>query len=305
MNQIQKRFGQVTWGWLPKSILQEAREKEVKKLQQFETYEEVPLAEAEGQGIISSRFVDKWEESGELRSRLVSRGYESSHTDPASLFAATPSVVATRIVLVLGLAQDVEMAVADTSGAFLHAVLEKHFFVTAPAEYRKPGVVWKIKRYLYSDKRAPWGWQDRVEKTMLELGFERLESEPGCIVKKGVSHKDTIIVVVHVDHLLSVGKREHPDNFFVQPEKTLKLMRVEFIENSKSVLFLGDYITKFTDKITLKSKDAYVDNMLEMLGMESCKPTSTPMVRKESAANYDERCLKAQRPKPIGQLWVS
>ena len=74
---------------VPKSILHEAREKEVKKLQQFETYEEVPLSEAEGQEIISSRFVDKWEESGELRSRLLSRGDESSHADPASLFAAT------------------------------------------------------------------------------------------------------------------------------------------------------------------------------------------------------------------------
>ena len=53
------------------------------------------------------------------------------------------------------------MTVADISGAFLHAVLEKPFFVTPPA-------------------------------------VERLESEPGCFVKKGVSHKDTIIVVVHV-----------------------------------------------------------------------------------------------------------
>ena len=162
------------------------------------------------------------------------------------------------------------------SGAFLHAVLEKHFFVTPPAEYRKPGVVWKIKRYLYGDKRAPRRWQDHFEKTMLELGFERLESESGCFVKKGVTHKDTIIVVVHVDDLLSVGKRKHLDNFFVPLEKTLKLKRVEFIENGKSVLFLGDYI----DKITLKSKDPYVDNMLAMPGMESCKPRSTPMVRK-------------------------
>ena len=216
-------------GRVPKSILQEAREKKVKKLQHFETYEEVPQAEAEGQEIISSRFVDKWEE---LRSRVVSRGYESSPADLASLFAAAPSVVATRIALVLGLALDVDMAVADISGASLHAVLEKPFFVTPPAEYRKPVVVWKIKRYLYCDKRAPRGWQDHFEKTMLELGFERLESEPGCFVKKGASHKDTIIVVVHVDDLLSVGKRKHLDNFFVQLEKTLKLKRVEFIENA-------------------------------------------------------------------------
>ena len=111
-------------------------------------------------------------------------------------------------------------------------------------------------------------------------------------MKKGVSHKDTIIVVVHVDDLLSVGKPKHLDNFFVQLEKTLKLKRVEFSENGKSVVFLGDYIIKFKDKITLKSKDAYVDNMLAMLGMESCKPTGTPMVRKESPANGDEEMLE-------------
>ena len=118
-------------------------------------------------------------------------------------------------------------------------------------------------------------------------------------MKKGVTHKDTIIVVVHVDDLLSVGKRKHLDNFFVQLEKTLKLKRVEFIENGKSVLFLGDYITKFKDKITLKSKDTYVDNMLTMLGMENCKPTSTPMVRKESAANDDQEMLERFRGRNV------
>ena len=82
------------------------------------------------------------------------------------------------------------------------------FFVTPPAEYRKPGVVWKIKRYLYGDKACATGVARSFEKkTMLELGSERLESEPGCFVKKGVTHKDTIIVVVRVDDLLSVGKR--------------------------------------------------------------------------------------------------
>ena len=74
--------------------------------------------------------------------------------------------------------------------------------------------------------------------------------------------------------------------------RKLKLKRVEFIEKGKSVLFLSDCITKFKDKITLKSKDAYVDNMLTSTGMESCKPTSTPMVRKESAANGDEEMLE-------------
>ena len=59
-----------------------------------------------------------------------------------------------------------------------------------------------------------------------------------------------------------------------------------------SVLFLGDYITKFKGKITLKSMDAYVDNRLAVLGMENRKLTITPMERKESAANGDEEMLE-------------
>ena len=269
-------------GWVPKSILQDSRKKEVRQLQQFDTYEEVPQAEAEGQEIISSRFVDQWEASGGLRSRLDSRGYESSHADPASLFAATPYVVATRIALVLGLAQDVEMAVADISGAFIHAVLEKLFFVKQPVEYRKPGVVWKEKRYLCGDMRALRVWQDHFETTMLDLGFERLESEPCCFVKQGATPKDTIIVVVHVDDLLSVGKRKHLDNFFVQLEKTLKLKRVKYIENGKSVIFVGDHNTKCKGQDHSQKQEC-------VCGLQT---TSTPMVRKESAANGDEEMLE-------------
>ena len=65
---------------------------------------------------------------------------------------------------------------------------------------------------------------------------QRCWTEPCCVVKKGVTHKDTIIVVVHVDDLLSVGKRKHLDNFFVQLETTLKLKHVKYIDNGKSAI---------------------------------------------------------------------
>ena len=180
------------------------------------------------------------------------------------------------------------MAVADISGAFRHAVVEQPFYVKPPIEYRKLGIVWKVKRYLYGDKRAPRGWQDHFETTMLNLNFERLESEPGCFVKKGATSKDSIIVVVHV----GVEKREKLDRFFMQLAEKLKIKHIEYLEDGKAVLFLGDYITKYKDKITLKSEDTYVDNMLTMLTMEGCKPTDTPMVRKESAANSDGEMLE-------------
>ena len=45
-------------------------------------------------------------------------------------------------------------------------------------------------------------------------------------MKKGATPKDSIIVVVHVDDLLSVGKRKNLGNFFAQLVKRLKLERV-------------------------------------------------------------------------------
>ena len=136
------------------------------------------------------------------------------------------------------------MAVADISGAFLHAAVEQPFHVKPPVEYRKLGIVWRVKRYLYGDKRAPRVWQDHFETTLLDLNFERLESETGCFVKKGATPKDSIILVVHVDDLLSMGRREKLDKFLEQVAETLKIKQKEYIENGKSVPFLCDYITK-------------------------------------------------------------
>ena len=96
--------------------------------------------------------------------------------------------------------------------------------------------------------RAPRRWQDHFETTMLGLGSMRLESEPGCFVKKGATLKNSLIVVVHVDDLLSVGKREKLDKFFAQLAGTLKIKHVEYIEIGKSVLFLGDHITKVQEQ---------------------------------------------------------
>ena len=55
------------------------------------------------------------------------------------------------------------------------------------------------------------------------------------------------------------------------------------------MLFSGEYITKYKDKVTLKSKDAYVDKHAGDAGRGGLR---TPMVRKESAANGDEDMLE-------------
>ena len=235
------------------AILQKTREKEGTKLQDSDTFDKIPKIEAEGQGIISLRFVDIWEETGELRSRLCSRGYEARQVDPASLFAASPSVTATRLAFGIGICAGRGHRTGGHLVSYLHAELEEPYYVKRPVESRKPRIICWVKRYLHGDKRAPW-WPDHFEATTQNLIFVRWASEPGSFVKKGATQKDTTIGIVHVDDLLSVGKRKNLDNSFLQLAGTQKLKRVEHMEIGKSVLFLGGHITRYKDRITLKSK---------------------------------------------------
>ena len=45
------------------------------------------------------------------------------------------------------------------------------FYVKPPVDYRKPGMVWKVKKYLYGDKRAPRGWARSPRNNNVEPGF--------------------------------------------------------------------------------------------------------------------------------------
>ena len=185
------------------------------------------------------------------------------------------------------------MAVADISGAFSMLSLGEPHYVKRPVEFSKPGIVWRVKRYLHGDKRAPW-WPDHFEATTQNLIFVRWASEPGSFVKKGATPKDTTIGIVHVDDLLSVGKRKNLDNSFLQLAGTQKLKRVEHMEIGKSVLFFWVATSRGTRTGSLsRARDAQVDNMPSMLSMEGCKPTDTPMVRKENPQQTVTRsCLE-------------
>ena len=305
MNQIQRRCCQVTWDGCPSQSCKRPARNRSRNCSNLKRTKRSHWLRLRDKKIISSRFVGGWEECGELRSRLVSRGYESSHTDPASLFAATPSVVATKIAVVLGLAQDVEMVVADISGAFLHAVLEKHFFVTPPDEYREPGVVWKIQRYLHADKRAPRGVAGSRREHDAGIGLRTLGVRTRVLREEGSHTKTQSLWLCMWTISRVLGSENMSTTSVCNWRKTLKPKRVEFIENGKSVLFLVDYITKFKDKITLKIKDAYVDNTLTLMGMGAANRQAHRWYERSQQQTATKRCWKDQRPKRIGQLWVS
>ena len=131
---------------------------------------------------------------------------------------------------------------------------------------------------------------------MLELGFERLESEPGCFVKKGVSYKGHDHCGCACGRSLECWEAITSRQLLCATGENVETQacRVHWRMASQCCSWVTTSQSS-RDKITLKSKGACVDNMLAMLGMESCKPTNTPMVRKESAANDNQEMLEGSK----------
>ena len=138
-------------GWVPKSALQAAREKEVTKLQEFDTFEEVRQHESEGEVIIS-RFCRQVGHEWRVEVPLGIAGLRGK-SDRSGF---------TRRCNTVGHGNK-NCAGVGTGAGRGHGP-GGHFWSLSscscettfprqkpPVEYRKPGIVWRMKRYLYDN----------------------------------------------------------------------------------------------------------------------------------------------------------
>ena len=119
-----------------------AKDKELQKLKEFNTYEEVPDV---GQKTISTRFVMTIKNS-EVRARLVARGFEESqHVNSDS---PTIGKCAIRLFLCIAIALGWSVKTTDIKSAFLQGrELDRDVFIKPPPEAKvKPGFIWKLRR---------------------------------------------------------------------------------------------------------------------------------------------------------------
>ena len=141
-----------------------------------------------------------------------------------------------RVITVLYSVEQIESAPRQICN---HFGRDGIFFVTPPAEYRKPGVVWKIKRYLYDDKRAPQGWQDHFEKPILELGWLLREE---MSLTKGHDHCGCAC-----GRSLECWEAKTSRQLLCATRDNVETQTCGVHQNGKSVLFLGDSITMFKE----------------------------------------------------------
>ena len=196
-----------------------ARREELAFMGDWKVWEEVPVQECwntTGKPPLGGKWVDvnKGDDQNPLvRSRYVAMEIAKKTDKCEDFFAATPPLVALRLVLSRVASNRShgrggrKLLVIDARKAHFHALAERNLFVQLPPELAKPGICAKLRRCLYGTRDAPARGEAFAAGELTAMGFKRGRASPCCF-----SHRSRdLVCVVHGDDFIFAGKEEELD----------------------------------------------------------------------------------------------
>ena len=236
--------------------------------------------------IVGSKWVFKVKRdvSGELdrfKARLVAQGYSQSQgTDYDEVFAPVARYSAIRSLLALANAKDWEIHQLDVKSAYLNGTIDTDIYMIQPEGFvdsSRPDYVCKLKRSLYGLKQSARCWYNTLDEFLVSSGYCKSNAD-NCIYIKSVKKDDGeisfVILSVYVDDLMPISN----DIEMLKVEKACLCEKFEMVDQGEVHSILGMLIKRDRAAKTLFiSQPSYSENTLKRLGMENCKPGSTPL----------------------------
>ena len=236
---------------LDSSEINIAKENELEKLAQFETYEEVADC---GQKVLSTRWVIT-NKDGKTKARLIVRGFEERDLE---IPRDSPTVGKGTMRLFISIAALENWAVktTDIKSAFLQGKeLERDIYIRPPKESQTPqGLIWKLKHGLYGLKDGARQFYESVREELMKLGFTQCRLDPALFYV----HKDNRlrgIICCHVDDFLHAG-----DELF---EALMEKLRGRFSAGKveeKEFRYIGFKVKQYENRVILDHSE-YIERM--------------------------------------------
>ena len=165
--------------------------------------------------------------------------------------------------------------------AHLYAPTEEdaNAYVALPPECFKDGMCGRLNFWLYGMRPASKGWESEYRRRLVSLGFTAGRASPCCF------HRDSdgVSCVVHGDDFTFEGEA---DALLGIPEalRNFWLIKVRGIlgpdkTDDKEISILNRVVRWTEDGILYEADPRHVEKLLRDLGMENCKPLSTPGVK--------------------------
>lgn len=254
-----------------------AMKQELESIEKNDTWKLTHLPK--GQKAIGLKWVFKLKKDAEgnvtkYKARIVAKGYvQKKGIDFDEVFAPVARLETIRALLALAASGGWKVHHLDVKSAFLNGFLQEEVYVTQPTGFvieGKENMVYRLNKALYGLRQAPRAWNDRLDKTLKEMGFKRCPQE--YAVYKLHKSNQVLIVGVYVDDLIVTGTNEELVNEFK------KRMLNIFDMSDLGILsyYLGIEVHQSKDGITI-SQTGYAKKILKIAGMGECNPSQYPM----------------------------
>ena len=224
-------------------------------------------------------FKTKRDAAGEIvrhKARLVARGFlQVQGVDFNETFAPVAKFTTIRCIVALGAALDLEMHQMDVKTAFLNGDLEEDIYMEQLNGFVQRGhehLVCKLKKSLYGLKQASRAWYQKIDATLLDLGFERSVADHSLYFAQ--TGPCVMLVLVYVDDLIILSSNmESMAALKSKLEAEYEMTDLGELHYCLGVEFARD---RGARTITM-SQAKNVKEVLERFGMEDCKSIGTPL----------------------------
>ena len=162
--------------------------------------------------LISSKWVFSYkrDDKGNIikyKARLVARGFSQIYgVDYEETFSPTLKQDSLRIITNLSAYYNFDMYQLDIKAAYLNAEVEEELYMETPEGFENPGF-WKLNKAIYGLKQAGRMWNNKINETLLKLGFTRTKSEPCVYCKRDNKGNISCILAIYVDDIIISGKK--------------------------------------------------------------------------------------------------
>ena len=245
----------------------EAKEKEIKNLQQFNTYEEInekDLNNEQKLNIIRATWVIAMKEVMQktiCKARLCARGDEE--TLDVKTDSPTVSKLSERIFLSICASKKWKGKSLDFTGAFLQGKpIDREVIIIPPKDYLKHDldgnrILWKVNKRMYGFKDASRGWWLELDETLTSLGMVRSIYDKAVYLffVDGVLEG---VINCHVDDLNYGGESIFHETIIDKLVKKFVIGRIEDV----AFTFIGWDIRQDKNGITV-SQNSYLEKLKE------------------------------------------
>ncbi|CAI7878084.1 unnamed protein product [Closterium sp. NIES-53] len=245
----------------------EAMDKELKALEERNTWKIVPIGVAQNKTILTGKWVFRVKTKADgtidkFKARWVVRGFDQEHgRDYTETFAPVSRHTSLRILIAVAAMKKKKLRQIDVANAFLYAPVDAEIFVELPhGSHGEPNRVCQLLKSLYGIKQAPRLWQQYLHARLIRIGFKQLPHDQGMYrLTKG---SDYVLLIVYVDDLLYIGSTDGIATWFegeLQKDLTITV-------SSTVTQYLGLNIREEENAIYL-SAEKYADTIAKRFSL--------------------------------------